>query len=570
MGKARAEIEITASSQKLAAGLSAARARFSQFSESIARGTAGHVSRAWGKLKPGDTTKHAVGAFGGGLLTRGLDALSDAADGVRDFERDLMRLGISAKRTPEQLNEIRKAFRATSVATGIDSGKIAAASRVYFDKTSDASGIAGQMETFAKIAQASDSNLEDIIKTAAALQDSLDIKPGEMESVFSGLLESADAGTVAVKDMASTLPSLLAMYQKFGVKGRAGAMDMAAMYQVGAKAFGSGEQAATGMEAMMGMLQARQSQLAAAGVKVYDVNEKGTVTMRAAHDIISDIAKQKIDPRQFGKIFGENKEGRNFMEMLIRMPGLYDQVIKATEETGGVQSRFAAVTESTSGRIDAAFNRAKETIAEAFTPERIEAFADVLERVVKGLSDAANWVGDIKDYLTAKNVRINEGEQQYKDRFQSLGRDSWIDKSIMKMTGDTLGPRLREKMRIAKELETYKATGAEISAEPTTKKRQHRAIEEAYFGKSEGARNIGSRYIAAEVTQGNITHEQVAKIAAEIGNLKGAEELVKALVAAMPDAVARGMAMAPVPITQIGDNQVARSVNKSTDRARRP
>jgi hypothetical protein len=590
MSKARAEIEVTASASKLAAGLNAARARFNEFSSSVARGTAATFKNAMaglGKMKL-PSAGRALGNFAGDMMTRGLDAVVDAGNGVRNFERDLTRLGITAKRTPEQLNAIRESFRTTSVATGIDSGKIAAASRVYFDLTSDAENVAQAMDDLSHVAQASDSSLEDIIKTAAALRDSMNIKPDEMLSVFSGLIESGNAGKIGLKDMGAELPSLLAMFQKFKGSGRDGVMQMAAAFQVGAKAFGSSSQAATGLEAMMGMLNARQSQLAAAGVKVYEVNRNGTVTLRNLHAIVSDIAKAKIDPRKFGKIFGENKEGRNFLEMLMKYPDLYNDIMVATEQTGSVQRDFNAMMESDSGRVDAALNRVKETVAEAFTPERIEAFVGILEMAAEAIGTVIDGLAEIKDHITGK-AKAKANPFSVADQVEEDRGGFWDDFAVQDIF---VNPAIRhEQERMAAEgvrqtgVGMKGATGDKFRDMATNEKafdeamskietagprsKKIRTAVEASYGDSyssdpnamsspgrRGRQAAGERYLAAEgVDQ--------AKIDAIKGELQ-AKAYVEIMIPKITDAITKGFASAGKPTVQIGDNQVARSVNKAT------
>jgi hypothetical protein len=108
----RAEIEISASTSKLAAGLARARSMLGAFASNVSRGIGGAMGRLNKHLELGKTGKHVLGEVGGNIATRGLDSIVGAAEGVRDFERNLMRFQIttngSAASTATLRNQIRQ------------------------------------------------------------------------------------------------------------------------------------------------------------------------------------------------------------------------------------------------------------------------------------------------------------------------------------------------------------------------------------------------------------------------------------------------------------------------------
>lgn len=593
MSKARAEIEVTASSNKLAAGLNSARAKFQTFSSALARGVASTMRGAMaqmGKIKlPTATASHAIGSFAGGMLSKGVDVMIDAAQGVRAFERDLMRLGLSAKRTPEQLDELRKAFRATSVATGVDSGKIAEASRAYFDLTSDAEHMSVAMNTAARVAQASDSDIGDIVKTMAKLSDAMHIEPGDMESAMSGLMASGDAGQIGLKDMAAEFPKLLASFQKFGTTGREGVMQVAAAWQVGAKAFGDGSESATGLMAMMAMLQSRQKELANAGVQVYTKNAKGVNVLRNLHDIIRDIGNKKIDAKKYKAIFGDNQEARRFLDALLAAPGAYDAILAASNETGAVTKNLATIQESSSGKIEASLNRVKELIAEAFTPERIEKFAEMIERAAKAVGvvvDALKWA---KDQVTGETPAM---QNPYSPENQEANQDDSMIGAIMPAIG---AAQTKRRGMMSRETRTAMARlpiGHPMRAQAITEMHNEKAYNKTYSGiegqssrtkkvraaveawdysagggeTAKASADAGGQYIKNEkVSQAEIqaARDEIAKLKAE--KQATDKNAVEHLGPVITDAMAKGFAGWKPPILQIGDNPVAAATVKATN-----
>lgn len=576
MGKAGAQIEITASSSRLAAGLSQAYSKFQTWGGAVARGINGAFKKINAKLEPGQTMKNAVGHLGGDLLGRGLSAITDAAGDVRDFNRDIQRMGISAGKTPAQINEVGKSLRKASVDFGVNSNELAKASGLYFDLTSDSEGMTTAMSTLAKVSQASGADMESLVRTAAAMGDNMGIGADQMEAAFSGLIQQGKAGKVTLAELAREAPGLMAMWSSFGRgTGTQGLMEMNAALQVGAKAFGTASQAATGLEAMLGMLKARQAQLAAVGVQVYQKNKDGTVSLRNLHDIVDQIQKKKIDPRKYGKIFGENKEGRNFLEMLMKQRDLYGQVLEAGKDAGAVQRDSMAYAESDAGRLDLALNKIKETIASAFTPERITGFVNAIEGLVDKLGGVVELAGKAGDLLggiagVGKSIRgwmngnANNNpwrDTEFQDAMQSgdLAETAGMlrpGESDAQRNARLTGLRLRNANRGAYDSTVEGIMGSEVN-ERTSKE----SIRRAYFASTSdmtkdggaGAREAGERYLkAAGVTKDQAADAYGKEVLAEMKQLNAAMQVV-----------ATNLALKQA-ITQIGDNAVAKAQASAT------
>ena len=155
-------------------------------------------------------------------------------------------------------------------------------------------------------------------------------------------------------------------------------MQLSAAYQVVAEDFGEASTAANALEGMMGMLQSSQGKLAKAGVKVFE-NKDGKWQVRNLHDLVSELGKlEKKDPRQMDALLGTAKDPRAALSALIKYEAKYQDVLRAGERTTTVAERFRAVMDSPSGKMQRAMVTLKETVAEAFTPERIEKFTNAL------------------------------------------------------------------------------------------------------------------------------------------------------------------------------------------------
>ena len=575
MGKATAQIEISASSSKLVAGLSAAAAKFHTFAGSVARGMGTAFKKINAKMEPGSTAKHAIGNFAGDMMGRGMDAFVDAAKGVRNFESDLQRLGQTTHQTPAQMQALSASMRKTSVDTGINSEEIMKAAGAYFDLTSDTKGMDAALKTFAKTSQASGANMEDLVRIGAAAGDSMGIASSEFESMFSGLIAQGEAGKISLSEAATEFPELLAMASKFKVVGRQGMTEMFAMYQVGAKAFGSGSKAATGMSAAYGMIQARAGQIKKhMKIDVFEKGADGVTRLKSFSKIVDEIAKKGIDPRKAGKIFGENKEGRNFLDMLIKKQGDYNTVLAAGANTTAVQEGAMARADSKAGRLDLAFNRIKESIAAAFTPERIEAFTNGIEQLAQRLGPVLDKVGWIADKLgglagVGKSIRgALEGEANpYAEDEQRAALTKRMGANAYIMRGATSPADIAEMKRrdadYGLRAKGFRGARDNIMAgevdEKTTPDSIKRAVLAAYSGgsgaESDAARLAGSMYLDAAKVKPSEAKEIYGKEFANALKESGVVDLL-AKIAGNPTKL------------QIGENQVARAADGATDARR--
>lgn len=396
----RAQIEMTASSSKLAAAFAAAK--------STVVGFGSFAVKQLGKIKLGETASRAAGNMLGNLGTRGLDTIFDQASQVRDFERGIVRLGINAKSTPEKINAMRASIRSLSEETAINSAEILTAAQAYYDLTGDADGTAAATRSFARIAQASGSSMSDVATAAAALSDSLKIKPDQIEAVFSSLISQGSAGSVSLKDFSAELTELAPKFANFSKSmGMEGAAQLGAALQVARKGFGSASKAATGLEALMGSLTMNAAKFK--GVQIFEKGVDGVKRMRNLHDIITQISASKLakDPTLLAKAFG-SKEALATFDQLHKGAPLYDQMIEAGKDLQTVNRDLATYLESDAGRLDKSFNKMKETIAQAFTPERIRAFTDGIETLAKSLGPVVDGISKIANVVGGGATAVTE------------------------------------------------------------------------------------------------------------------------------------------------------------------
>lgn len=580
MSDTRANIEVTASSNRLAAGLRKAMGMVNTFSRGV-----GASMKKIGESSAGSF----VGNVGANLAGRGMDFVSEQAAQVRDFESSLTRYGIAAGVGRAELAALGKTIRDTSDATGINANEIARAAGVYFDLTSDSKGAGTAMQTFARIAAATGSGMEDIAKVGAAMSDSLGITADEMEGVFGSLIAQGKAGKIGLKDMAAEFTSLLPKFSRFkGALGAQGMVQLGAAFQVASKGFGTASEAATGLEALMGALSQNAAKFK--GVKIFDVDKKtGVKTFRNLHDIIVDIGNSKLakDPTKLSKAFG-SKEAEAAFFQLNKLRGMYDEVARAgTEGAQSVGKDFETWIESPAGKIERALERVKNKIAEALTPERIEAFAEGVEDAVRHVTDLADGLGKVFGFLgtlnsVGKSVRGffsgnengnpfgNNPLQAEADRRIATGDSEWIltpDRKWIRRDSAEGRAEVGKAQERSKNRSGYNRAVDDILAgeinERTSPESIRRAVRARYSANA-GEATAGNRYLA-NVYGGN--GEQVAATVDKVVReemQKFGLEFVKGLQQNMTKvATSFGVTL------NMDGNQVAKASNSATDPRRK-
>lgn len=427
----RASIELTASTKGLSAGLKQATRQWAAFGKGLGKGVGGKLSlKGMGKGVPGQLmgglrgvglgVGGGIGGMLGGLKTAvGLGSVgglavmagNEAAKTLR-FESALVRLRIASMGAIKDLAPLRKQIVGISEATGVAREDVLAGARAYVRLTGDTKTALQSMELFAKIAKGQDTAMEDVAGAAARLKQNLHIEPEQFEKAMSIVVRGGKVGSVELNEMAGLLAGLAPRMERFkGGTGLAGLAELGAAFQLTAQGFKDSNEAATGLESLMGAIILRAGRLEAAGVKVYDKDPKTAVkTLRGFKQIIEDISRSKLmkSPTALIKALGR-KEAEQTFRMLSRLPGVWDETMASTLAANDVQEDFFEYANSTAGRLETAFVHLQNAIAKTFTPDRIDKFAHALEAALDMAGDFSDWVEE-QDKKTKKEGHSTEGE----------------------------------------------------------------------------------------------------------------------------------------------------------------
>jgi TP901 family phage tail tape measure protein len=360
-------------------------------------GTLGGVTSALGL--GGMAGKLAPLAIGAGLVVAARDALK--------FDDALTMLDISSKGAMGSMDAVRSRVLAVSRATGVSKEELVAGSAAFVALTGDGKLASESMETFARVQKATGAAMEDIVGAAASINEQLGIQGPEFERAFSILVAGGKAGKIELKDMASLMASLSAQYKQFGAsQGIGGLATIGSAFQITAKNFGSASEAATGLEALMTSLLQNSKQLKKEqGIDVFEEDGK---TLRSLEAITSDIAGKNLNAAQTLALL-HRKEAVNTFNALRDNRGQWEEIRQATINANDIQEDYDKRQASSSAKVAKLWNDIKITIAEAFTPERIEAFVAALKGAVELAAELGGWIKELTDGEKGKVAQM-EGD----------------------------------------------------------------------------------------------------------------------------------------------------------------
>lgn len=323
-----------------------------------------------------ESSAETLGKYGASALQAasaiGVKAVSDAN---RVLEK-ATRVSIGARGAGEQGVDPKMLaaewFAITQDVKGVTADALGDAAAKYVGMTGDLKTARSSMRDFAIAAQASGANVEDVAGTAAAISQQFGITdPAQIREVLGSLIGQGKSGAFELKDAASLFPGLAAAGASFGLgKGVAGVKTLGGIVQIARTGTGSGEMAATNVNAMLTALKTNADKLQLAGTKVYE----GTGANKKTRDLPTIIAEM------IAKTGGTDLAKKN--------AGL-TEILTATgfKAIAPLVTQYQDMFKQSSGKTDAA--------RQADAQERL------LESIRGSIDAAGSWADTVQDAATA-------------------------------------------------------------------------------------------------------------------------------------------------------------------------
>jgi hypothetical protein len=215
-------------------------------------------------------------------------------------------------------------------------------------------------------------------------------------------------GSIELKDLAQEMASVAPSFAQFaGGTGVEGMTEMGAALQFIRQGFGGSAEAATGFRALMVSLNRNADKFQKAGVQMFDKDPAtGELRLRKFRDLVMEIGDSPLarDPTKLTKAFGSDEAKRAFDQLWANRDALAG-LVEESQNAKAVQQDLDRYMQSDAGKVKKAWEEAKNALAEAFTPERIQAFVAALVKA----AEALGWVVDKADAVISTAEKAGRG-----------------------------------------------------------------------------------------------------------------------------------------------------------------
>ncbi len=385
----RAEIELAASNKRLRADLRQAETDIASFGKR----SAGKLSGAFRSALGG------FAAFGtiGGFAALGKDVL--------DFEEKLTRLGIASGASGGKLTALRADVEATALATGMSRAEVLGAVDALVNLQGTAGFSAEKMRVLAKAAQATGNPIGELAGLAFALGNSFDIDASQLEGALNAMIRAGKEGAVPLGEMNTVAQQIGANFAKIAGKGKLGVAQLASAIQVGRRGFGSAAEVGTGIKAFTDQLEQAAPALATFGVKVFKAGKDGKKEFNDVNKLLDQFAKSRLmkDPTMLARVFGSS-EARQFLRVMLDNRQAFDEFAQAAMNANDINQDLDAFLSSNAGKLKLAMAQARSELEGLITPERVEKFVGVVQKLVSALEYVVDHLEQIVMLVGALKV----------------------------------------------------------------------------------------------------------------------------------------------------------------------
>lgn len=268
---------------------------------------------------------------------------------VMGFNRMLAQIKADAGMSEGEIQKLKTAIEGMAGSTGIMSGEIAGAYRVFMDFGGQMGLAKDIMSDLTLFSKATGTAMDEAATIAATLGGNLKMSKEEIVGALSSMNELGKAGQMALKDVSANLPQILASGAGRGFTGARAVTQMGAAHQIIAKSYGTGTEASnmarTSLDALMRDLTAKVKPLKKLGISVFD--SKGS--MHDLDKIMAQIlSKTKGDPVKLSKIFSaeSQKAAAAFVDVTNRSMLSPDvkKMFSVSGTRGDLEKSYKAVT----------------------------------------------------------------------------------------------------------------------------------------------------------------------------------------------------------------------------------
>ncbi len=373
MAREDVKVGMRVDNRKLGGDLGKSRSMFKRAFKNIGRGIKGTLSKVFSPL-------------GIGLSALGIGAV---VNDVIKFEDVLQRLTDQAGVTsPRAIDKIRKQMIALSRDTGLSRASIADAQKELVDLIGPTGLSAAKLDLLAEANLATGASMKDLAGLSFVLGKALDLNtPLKLKLGLSAIATAGQFGSISMAEMVPVMKQVAASMRALSGGGVGGTAQLASALQllIG-KGFASAAEAGTALESVLSSIAKKEKVLAGAkiGINVREMKD-GKKQFIGLIPLLEKFRAKGLTT--FGDLIGilGRKEPAKALAALIpqidALRKLSALSAKQTAKNNSIETRAGNRRNSRVFKLKKSLNDVKESIAKAFTPERIEQFAALMEKV---------------------------------------------------------------------------------------------------------------------------------------------------------------------------------------------
>ena len=347
-----------------------------------------------------NATKSAAAGVAGLVASLGAGlAFAQLIKSASQFEAELSEIGKTAGASEKEIANLAVALKGLSAPskTNLAPSILAAGVKDLVAQGLKLNDAVASMETLGKVAVATNSELTDVTKTGFQLQSALKIKPTELKATFDALAFAGKAGAFELKDMAQFMPTIASAATSLGIKGKDGAVALAAMMQMVRKDAPGAAEASTRLTDALLKMTAPDAvkNFTKFGVDIETVLKKavkdGINPMDAAIEELIRVTGK--DPFKLSQIFGD-KEAKLALMSLMKYKEEYENLKAAaggTAAAGTVQADFEKSLKTFNGQLQT-LQTSGELVALSLGSKLSPILARLIEEILPVVNGVASFV----------------------------------------------------------------------------------------------------------------------------------------------------------------------------------
>ena len=411
----------------------------------------------------------ATGVMAAELGMRGIDAsinaTTTAASEANRVQEAANRISIGARGAGEEYVDPQQLaaefFQVAQNVKGITAEAAADAAAKFVSLTGDLKTVRSSLNNFAVAAAASGASIGDVAEATASISTQFGVTDAnEVKDVLAALIYQGKAGSFELKDAAALFQKLAAAGAAFGLdKSAKGVKTLGGLTQLVRAGTGSGEQAATGTEALLTKIQTSSKLLGQQGVRVYDKQGKirdvssilieaiskvgGTNTEKKSNDlqnIFDTEAMRGLEPLigLYNSTFAETKgtKQQKIDAGIAALRQKFDGAINAAGSWTDVMSDAERAQQDNTAKLTAAWQSIVSQVSESVSPalsrlvdefsnnpEAIRGFTDAIIFAGETLGSFADWVGMFTSGMSAEEYGKTKAAREARGREAKAAND---------------------------------------------------------------------------------------------------------------------------------------------------